>query len=116
MIQKTAPLTWAAGSAVSSAVWLGGDGPMGIEIPAGFQGDSLVVQVALSANGGPGTFVDLYGGGSKMQTSIAAGTRAALVPTSLRGQGWVRFRAETNGAPQAQSAQRDATLIWTADY
>ncbi|WP_135469851.1 hypothetical protein [Crenalkalicoccus roseus] len=101
----------AAGQSTSGAFWAGALGLSGVDIPAGMQGTTLLVQRAWSDATGTApdaaTWQDVRdAAGVPVEIAIVPGAFVALPAMGLRGLGWIRLAARTGGAPQAQAQAR----------
>lgn len=102
-------VTWNTGDAASQPMKIGADSPTGVDLPSGFQGTRLAIEVALDP--GSAGYKPLYDStGTAVAWTLPSigsnGARLAMLPDAVRGQGWIRLVSD-----QAQGAARVATLL-----
>lgn len=107
--------TISAGTALSAGVFLNGNHPVRLVMPAGWNAAVMTLQESPDSNGGQpplsASYQSLYDQlGAEIALTVAA-ARNIVIPTSLLpGAQWLRLRSGTTAAPVNQTSTRTIIL------
>lgn len=99
----------ANGASLSGAVPVGDRVPVGIAMPAAWDGTSLTFQV--SVDGGASWCELTDSGGTAISATVAPSRYIPLDPTVWIGINMIKIRSGTSGAPTNQTADHSLTLV-----
>lgn len=99
--------TISSGSSLSTAIATGGQVPIGIVMPAGW--DTAGLSFAVSADGT--NFLPLYDMSAEVTAAGAAGIYVALLPDKFIGVNLLKIRSGTVGSAVNQTADRSLSLV-----